>query len=274
MNKPTQGPVYDIHCHIGAPLRGEEMLAMMDRDGVDRAAIFVTPFRWTLPNPDNYYNTNDYIADMQAQHPDRFWGFCCMNPWLVGDKALGMPNLAVKELRRCIKDLGMRGIKLHTENHSFPFDGLSAKGGLHEFMDTLVALQEETGRKIPLLSHGMTTIGGQPDQFASVAEDYPQVNIVIAHGAGFQNLYFGGMERAIACPNLYFDTAMLTVDDSHLKGVVNQVGVERIIFGSDHFTRAHENLYGNFYHVLQRALPDPADLAKVLGGNLARLLEC
>ena len=198
-------------------------------------------------------------------------GFACVNPWLVGNQSLGMPNIACNELRRCVRDLGLRGVKLHPENHCFPVDNLCAGEGLCSFMETVVELQREIKRKIPILSHGMTILGGQPDQFARLANDYPEVNIVIAHGAGFQNLYFAGLGQAKKCPNLYYDTAMLTVDDAHMLGVVSQVGIEKIIFGSDHFTRAHTNLYGNFFYVLERAFPEKSDLDKVLGGNLARI---
>ncbi|TFH42204.1 MAG: hypothetical protein E4H01_13820 [Lysobacterales bacterium] len=270
--KPVSGPLLDIHCHIGPPLLAEEMLRLMDNVGVDQAVVFPTPYAWTLPSSENYYNTNDYVADSVRKYPERMIGFACINPAQVGNQALGMPNLARNELHRCIRDLDLRGVKLHPENHCFAVDTLCAGGGLSWFMETIIELQRETGRKIPILSHGMTTLGAQPDQFARVANDYPEVNIVIAHGAGFQNLYFAGLGQAKKCPNLYYDTAMLTADDAYLLGVVKQVGIDKIIFGSDHFTRAHTNLYGNFLYVLQRAFPDKFDLERVLGGNLARLL--
>jgi uncharacterized protein len=265
-------PLLDMHCHIGPPLLAEEMLLLMDKAGVDRAVVFPFPSVWTLPSHENYYNTNDYIADSQKKYPDRMIGFACINPLLVGNREMGMPNMARQELRRCVLDLGLRGVKLHPENHCYAVDMLCAGGGLSWFMETIVELQREVGIKIPVLAHGMTTLGAQPDQFAHLANDYPEVNIVIAHGAGFQNLYFAGLGQAKKCPNLYYDTAMLTVDDAYLLGVVNQVGINKIIFGSDHFSRAHTNLYGNFFYVLERAFPDKSDLEQVLGGNLARLL--
>jgi len=268
MGKRADRPIIDLHCHIGPPLLGEELIGMMDQAGIDRAVIFPIPWLWTFPREDNYYNTNDYIADMQAKYPGRFIGFACINPQFVGHQELGMPNLAVAELERCVKELGLRGLKIHPENHSFAVDMLVNS----EFMKAVARLQKETNRKIPILSHGMTTIGAMPDQFGKVASRYPEVPIIIAHGAGFQNLYFPSNEAVIHNENLYVDTAMTTVDDGHLLGVAARVGVEKIIFGSDHFGRNQKNLYGNFLYVLERAFPDAEQRALILGGNLTRIM--
>lgn len=268
--EPQRQLVIDAHCHIGPALSGEELIGMMDDAGIDKAVVFSVPFAWSLPSKDNYYNTNDYIAEMQHKHPDRLIGFACINPNYVGNAGMGMPNLAVKELVRCIGELGLRGIKLHPENHSFPVDSLVGS----ELMDALADLQNGTGRKIPIVSHGMTTIGAMPHQFGRLAGAYPDVPIIIAHGAGFQNLYFPSMDPVREHDNLFVDTAMTTVDDCRLVGVAQTLGINKIIFGSDHFVRSHGNLYGNFLYILERAFPDPEDRARILGGNIADILEC
>lgn len=250
--------IIDAHCHIGRPLTGEELIEFMDRAAVSKAAVFVTPFRWGIPGQADYYDTNDYIADMQHRHPDRLLGFACVNPHIA----------PARELGRCVNDLGLRGIKIHPENHCFAVDSLI--GG--ELMEAVVSLQKETGRRIPVLSHGMTTIGAMPDQFARLAAKYPQVSIIIAHGAGFQNLYFPSIDVLAEHDNVFVDTAMTTVDDLHLLGVAERLGIKKIIFGTDHFARGQKNLYGNFQHLLERAFPDPADRATIMGGNMAGVL--
>jgi hypothetical protein len=251
--------VIDAHVHLGDGLRAEELLEMMDETGVHKAVVFVTPFRWSLPDKDNYFNTNDYIAEAQQNCPDRLIGFACVNPH---------SHRAVAELHRCIDKLGLRGLKLHPENHCFTLDSLIGS----EFMDTLQTLQRETGRKLPVLSHGMTTMGCTPDQFASLARRYPDVPIIMGHGAGFQNLYFPSIRPVKELHNLFADTAMTTVDDSRLIEVTRIVGAEKVIFGSDHWSREQKNLYGNFFFVLERAFPDPEQRRLILGGNIAKVL--
>jgi uncharacterized protein len=266
------GPIIDAHCHLGPPLLAEDLLKLMDADGVDQTIVFPSPSQWSMHAKENYYNSNDYIADMQAKYPERLIGFCCVNPRYNGDNTLGMPDLASQEVERCVKDLGLKGVKIHPEVHCFNFDALSAGKPLSSLMETLVRLQQETHSAIPLLSHGMTTLGSQPDQFGKVARDYPDVPIIIAHGAGYQNLYFGNSDALREHPNLYADTSMCTIDDNRLRSVARLAGVDKIIFGTDAFTRGHENIYGNFFFVLERAFPRPEDQELIFGGNISRIL--
>jgi hypothetical protein len=139
-------------------------------------------------------------------------------------------------------------------------------------METLGRLQNETRSKIPLLSHGMTTMGCQVDQFGKLARDYPDVPVLIAHGAGYQNLYFANADALRDEPNLYADTSMCTVDDNRLRGVARLAGIEKIVFGTDAFTRGHEHIYGNFFYVLERAFPSPDDQDLLFGGNISRIM--
>lgn len=241
---------------------------MMDDAGVDKAVVFPCPSEWSLPDPENYYNTNDYISHAQSRHPDRLIGFACVNPHYTGDPAMGMPNLAVREARRCLAELGLRGLKLHPEQHCFTVDSLVGS----ELMEAVAELQQQTGRTIPILCHGMTTLGAMPEHFAVLAARYPSIPIIIAHGGGFQNLYFTSIGAIASHSNLFVDLAMTTVDDAHLLSVVNRVGVGKVLFGSDHFARAQRNLYRNFRFVLEGAFPDPADRERVLGGTAAHML--
>jgi predicted TIM-barrel fold metal-dependent hydrolase len=267
MKKPNY-PIIDCHCHIGSYLQAEDLIKLMDTAGVDKAVVFCHPYLWTYPRKDNYHNTNDYIADMQEKYPERLIGFACLNPQQAGDSELGIPNLAVMELRRCIEERGLRGLKIHPENHCFAVDSLVGS----QFMETIEELQKKLKRPVPILSHGMTTMGATPDQFGKVAARHPDISIIIAHGAGFQNLYFPSINPVKENPNLFVDTAMTTIDDTRLTGVAQTVGIDKIIFGSDHFTRNHVNLYGNFFYVLERAFPDTADRERIFGGNAAKLL--
>ncbi len=258
-DQPASSLVIDAHVHLGEWLRAEQFLPMMDRAGVDKAVVFVNPSLWSLPDKDNYLNTNDYIAEVQRRHPDRFIGFAYVNPHV---------RRAVAELQRCVRELDLRGLKIHPECDCFTLDSLIG-GGL---MDALAGLQSEVGRKLPVLSHGMTTMGCTPDQFASLARACPDVPFIIGHGAGFQNLYFPSIRPVKELPNLFADTAMTTVDDSRLTAVTRMVGAEKVVFGSDHWSTDQQNLYGNFRFVLERALPDEAQRRLVMGGNLARIL--
>src|SRR5262245_17738776 len=266
------GPVIDAHAHLGPPLLAEDLIKLMDADGVDKTIVFPSPSQWSMHAKENYYNSNDYIADAQAKYPDRLIGFCCINPRYNGDKSLGMPDLASQELERCLKDLGLRGVKIHPEVHCFSLDSLCRGKAMNSSMETLDRLQRELDKRIPMMCHGMTTMGCQVDQFGKLACDYPDVHIIIAHGAGYQNLYFANPDALRREPNLYADTSMCTIDDNRLRSIARLAGIEKIIFGTDAFTHGHEHIYGNFFFVLERAFPDAEDRELLFGGNISRIL--
>lgn len=269
-------PVIDAHCHLGAvaggAFLGEDLIGMMDKAGVDKAIVFPIPSalsfsggKGTIRN--NYYNTNDYIAEMQDKYPERIIGFAGIDPRYTGNQELGMSNLTIIELERCIKKLKLKGIKIHPVQHWFYIDSLAES----EFMNTVTRLQKEMNVKIPILSHGMTEITCTPAQFGTLASKHPEVLIIIAHG-GWHNTYSSPMTVVKEYKNLFTDTACNLLDSSALRVVAKTVGVNKVIFGSDHFSRDHENLYESYFHMIGRIFPDSEERELVLGGNIAEIL--
>src|SRR5690606_4774113 len=84
-------------------------LADMDRLGIDVQALSPSPgqyFYFTDPETgrDAARIVNDGMADAVARHPDRFVG--------MGTVPLQNVELAIAEMRRCVKDLDLRGIEI------------------------------------------------------------------------------------------------------------------------------------------------------------------
>src|SRR6266702_2216555 len=89
----------------------EKRLADMDRMGIDIQAITPSPAQtYYSAEPDLGIATariiNDNLADICAKHPDRFVG--------LGTVPFQAPELAVAELDRLHKSLGLRGIEIAT----------------------------------------------------------------------------------------------------------------------------------------------------------------
>ena len=89
----------------------ETRLHDMDRMGIDVQVV--------SPSPSQYYYyadadfgrqlsraTNDRIAQIVAGNPDRFAGMCTV--------PLQDPGMAARELERCVRKLGMRGVEICT----------------------------------------------------------------------------------------------------------------------------------------------------------------
>ncbi len=90
---------------VGSSINGyrlgvEELLTTMGSNGIDRGVI--APVQ---PKTYHLEPQNDAVAVAQMRYPDRFIGFCRVDPRQGED--------AVTELRRCVLRLGLRGLLLH-----------------------------------------------------------------------------------------------------------------------------------------------------------------
>jgi aminocarboxymuconate-semialdehyde decarboxylase len=57
---------------------------------------------------------NDHIAQVVAENPKRFVG--------LGTLPMQSPDLAVKELRRCVEDLGLAGVQIGSHVNEWNLD--------------------------------------------------------------------------------------------------------------------------------------------------------
>jgi predicted TIM-barrel fold metal-dependent hydrolase len=176
-------------------------------------------------------DTNDYVAGIVAKHPKQFIGFASVDPW--------KGKQAVTELQRAVKDLGLKGLKLHPGQQAFyPND---------EKIYPLYEKCVELG--VPVLYHsgfaasglGMPGGGGIKLKYSApipyiddVAADFPDLTIVMAH-AGWP---WTEEQIAVALhkPNVYIDLsgwsprylpeALVRETGSRLK--------DKVLFGSDY----------------------------------------
>jgi predicted TIM-barrel fold metal-dependent hydrolase len=140
------------------------------------AVIFEIDAETTSGQP---YVGNDYVASIVQQYPDQFIGFASVDPW--------KGQLAIKELERSVKELGLRGLKLHPTTQAFyPNDSR-----FYPLWATASALG------IPVLFHsGQTGVGSgtpggggyklkysHPMLLDDVAADFPDLTIIMAHPA-------------------------------------------------------------------------------------------
>lgn len=158
------------------------------------------------------------------------------NPRLVAYVGLDpqMPDLALEIERR--KAQGARGIKLHpSAQHFYPND---------ERLRDAYALAEDLGWPIIFHSGGFLLNPGvdfaEPRHFESLLAEFPKLKIVLAHLAYGD---FASCEKlARAYDNVFFDCSLAIngsdpeaqIDPADTVASVRQIGVERIMFGSDY----------------------------------------
>ena len=125
-------------------------------------------------------DSNDYVAEIVRSHPQQFMGFASVDPW--------MGKAAVLEVERSVKELGLRGLKLHPVHQAF-FPNDTRFYPLYEACSYL---------GIPVLFHsgyagagsGIPGGAGLKLKYSApipgiddVAADFPNLTVIMAHPA-------------------------------------------------------------------------------------------
>jgi aminocarboxymuconate-semialdehyde decarboxylase len=274
----------------------EVRLADMDRMGIDIQAVSPAPqqtYYWTDPGLGVELSrmVNDRLAEIAAKWPDRFVG--------LGTVPLQNVDLAVAELERCVKQLGLRGVEINPSVNGM--DLTDPRLNLEKFfvkareLDIVIFMHPigfTQGER--LVDHYFNNVIGNPLEttvatshliFDGVMERNPGLKIVLPHAGGFLAHYWARMDHAWrARPDcrtvikkapstylekFYFDT--ITFDSGMLRNLVDRYGPGQVLLGTDYpYDMGEENPVG-----LINSVPrlKSAEKEKIVGGNAARLLK-
>lgn len=281
----------ELFARIGKKLSSiDERLAEMDAMSIDVQALSPLPGQAIYAVPPDVGReaariTNDGIAAAVARHPDRFVG--------MGVVPLQAPELAIAEIKRCTRELGLRGIEIssHVNGRELsdaefrPVFAAAEEMGVLLFLHPLGFTHGER-----LRNHYLNNVLGNPIDstiaiahliFDGVLEQLPGLKVCIAHGGGYAATYWGRLDHAwrvrpdcrhhISRPPshylrmLYFDT--LVFDKAQLRFLIETHGADHLCLGTDYpFDMAEPNPVG-FHADLSES-----DREKILGATAAALL--
>ena len=273
----------------------EQRLREMDELGVDVHVLSTNSFlyfyeRDAAATSSMARECNDYLAQLTRDHPDRFAGFA----------TLPLQNIAasVSELERSVSTLGLKGAMIGDHVNGLTYDDQSflplwkaaeAMGAvifIHQSGDTTVSPRNDR-------YHLPNTIGNLVDRavtFASfvyggVMDACPDLKVCLAHGGGFACYGAGRMDRGWQVraearvniqqpPSSYlgrFWYDCLTHSEDALRYLIDTVGIERVVFGTDWpFDMALDDPV-NWVRSLSKLTYEEKDA--ILGGNIIRLLD-
>lgn len=196
---------------------------------------------------------NDHIAGICDQYPDRFAG--------LGTIPMQSPDLAIKELERCVNDLGLSGVQIGSHVNDW---NLNAP----ELFDVFAAA-EELGASIfvhpwdmmgkeQMKDYWLPWLVGMPAEtslaicsmiFGGIFERLPQLKVAFAHGGGSFPSTIGRIEHGFECrpdlvavdnnvnPRQYLDKIYLDTlvhDAPMLKYLIELMGADRLALGTDY----------------------------------------
>lgn len=204
----------DTHCHLGvSKLTGltvteADLLETMQSNGIE--ICLVMPHSVT----DDPVEEHNKVADLCQRHPRRFRGIVNLSP-LWEEKEYR------REATRCIRDLEFVAIKLNPPQHMTSPIMANANKVFESAVELGVPVIVHTGPGVPWALPSLTI---------PQARRHPQLPIVLAH-AGFAVYTAEAYVAADVCPNIYLEPSWSTVHD--LKMLVQKIGSDRILFGSD-----------------------------------------
>jgi len=308
MASPAAGlaaPVADYHQHLFSPAiaallateRGEvpiitarDLVALLDSAGIRRALVLSVAYSYGSPARsvvDEYAKVraeNDWTGAQAAQYPDRLLAFCGFNP---------LKEYALDELARCADDPNLRhGIKLHFGNSDVQLDDPAHRARLRQVfraanerrMAIVVHLRASISRNRP---YGAAQARPFLEELLPLAPDIPvQVAHLAGSGPGYDDppaeatmaVLAEAIERGDPRTHrLWFDVASVADpsispgDAALVARRIRQVGVERVLYGSDAATG--DNLRPREGWVAFLRLPLTASEFAHIAGNVAPYLD-
>ncbi len=206
--------IIDAHMHLGEDLMfstddsEETLLRVMDENGI--SAQIVQPGVVAR----DQRKAHERIARFAAAHPGRVYGLACFSPWME-------ENAYVSSVRWAIRDLGFRGVKIHTNAFCI--------SPTHPAAERIFRAAEELGIVV-MIHTGAGVPNALPSLAIPAARRHPKLSIVLAHAGG-------GMFAAEAivaaqeCPNIFLETSWTTHYD--LAAMIRTLGPERVMLGTD-----------------------------------------
>ena len=243
------------------------LAASMARAGVDRSVVMPV-----ATSPRQVPHVNDASARMNELGAQTgVLSFGCMHPDFDGWK---------EELAR-VRDLGLKGIKLHPQYQDTDFDD-----------PRYLRILDRCGELgLVVLTHAGLDIGmpGKdncaPEMVARALEQVGPVKLVLAHMGGWRQ--WDRVEALLPGTGVYLDTSfslgeITPLDDGHYRPgdlplldeaaflrMVRRFGPDRILFGTDSPWDDQETALARL-----RALPlEKSELDAILGGSARKLLE-
>ena len=235
----------------------EQRLREMDELGVDVHVLSTNSFLYFYEHDADTTiaisrECNNYVSELTKEHPDRFAGFATLPMQDV--------SASIAELERAVETLGLKGAMIGDHVNGATYDdpsflplwqtaeSLGAVVFIHQGGDTTVSPRSDR-------YHLPNTIGNLVDRtvtfasfvFGGVMDTCPNLKVCLSHGGGYACYGTGRMDRGWQVrpeararitlpPSSYLDRFWydcLTHDENALRFLIDAVGIDRIVFGTD-----------------------------------------
>lgn len=173
-------------------------------------------------------------------------------------------NEDYKEKLRHIKELGMKGIKLHPDYQETYFNDIRYKRivAYATELDLITVVHAGQDPKSP------EDIHCTPQMSAELIDDVKPEKLVLAHMGG--NFQWDDVERYLAGKLVYFDTGVVLdkMPEEQFLRIVRAHGADKILFATDSPWSGQKE----FIEILRKMPLTDEEREKIFAGNACRLL--
>lgn len=215
---------------------------------------------------------NDHVAGVVAERPDRFVG--------LGTLPMQSPSLAIKELERCVGELGLAGIQIGSHINQWNLDDPAVFDVFQacEALEAAVFVHPwDMMGQDRMKRYWLPWLVGMPAEtslaicsmiFGGVIERLPRLRVAFAHGGGAFPATIGRIEHGFKVrpdlvavnneinPREYigrFYVDSLVHEPRALEYMIDLMGVESIALGSDYPFPLGEHVPGSMIETMSLA---------------------
>jgi len=196
----------------------EGLVTLMDRNGIDKAVV-------SSINAVFYKNCqegNEELAEEIEPYRDRLIPFATLNPKYVAWR---------EDLERCVKDLGMKGLRLYPLYHNYGLLERESRELLSEAAKMRLPIEIPVMLVDPRQHHWMDVDRTLPlNQILETAKRHPENVFIVLNVKDVSPIIEG--EQPVP-KNVYVEMSRLTaVLTKSIQALISRIGVERVVFGT------------------------------------------